>query len=317
MNFKVFIEIAIRSLLEVIFFGGIYFFLNSLRNHIKIDYYLFNILFVVLSTFSIVAEVFLSYIKKIFIDNKSIPPYIVQNSNDLNRYEKHVWTKLTMWCLLFSIPAIAITSYFIHFSKLNENLFELRFLIVMFVVIVTVSSLVFHVSHHKMIAYYGEKFNEGSTPIDNQQSDWYLLVSYFIPWGIIAIMSSALLTYGYYQGKALNFDLHALAFECGGTAWIVTLWISLISEKRSYIDNSANLLKFNDKDNIDESSMYFLISMFSAIVVGAFYLLSHFISYNVTSINILCIVNAFIAFIASITGNLIGILRGFDKYKNA
>lgn len=203
----------------------------------------------------------------------------------------------------------------IYFIETNGLLSVVMILFSIFLMVVIVVSLVFHLSIHHVITWYNNQFNRNNAPSNNRQNDWYLLISYFIPWGMIAIMSAALLTYGYYQGKPLNFGLHELAFECGGTAWVVTLWIALIAEKHSYLDVGANLLNLNEKDNIDESSMYFLISAFSALVVGAFYLLNHFVSFEVTHVSMLCIINAGIALIASIAGNVIGILRGFDKYK--
>lgn len=310
-------EITLRGVLEIVFFGGIYFFLNHTSNQMQFGYYLFTIIFILLSVYSIASEVFLVYIKKVFIDKTLSFSNYIRESDRHDNLEVHIWSKLAIQCFVLSIPAILLMMCLIYFLEINSILLILILIFIIFAIIVTVVSLVFHLSIHNIMTWYNNQFKRHNTVHDRQRIDWYLLMSYFVPWGIIAMMSSMLLTYGYYQGKPLNFDLHELAFECGGTAWIVTLWISFISEKHSYIDCSANLLNLNEKDNIDEPSMYFLISVFSALVVGAFYLLSHFISYKVTNINMFCIVNAGIALIASIIGNIIGILRGFDKYKSA
>lgn len=65
MNSKVFMEIFLRGVLEIVFFGGVYFFLNDTSSQSKFGYYLFAIVFTLLSVYSIVFEVFLVVIKKL------------------------------------------------------------------------------------------------------------------------------------------------------------------------------------------------------------------------------------------------------------
>ncbi|AYQ47236.1 hypothetical protein [Dickeya solani] len=310
INFRLSIAVFIRVAIELAIFFIIFFLSTSDDPDKRVHFILFCVFFPMIAVFSVTVELMLEEIGRLTGINSSLP--LAQTSLPVNNRPARLWARLAIASVMISIPVMIITSVIYHAAAMRYKEIPLLALGGLFWGVFLSILLIYKTFMPKVTQWYQQQLFAWKRNGNNENkafSDEHLVVNYFIPWVVIAMLTVGFISWIYYHQQT-NLDVETFAFGCGGTAWIISIWITHIAKKQAVIDTKIGVLHFDDDDELDEWSMYFILHAFSAAVVASIFIIVKYSPFNITNIFSVIAIETVVAAIAAIIGVIIGMLRG-------
>ncbi|QWT40074.1 hypothetical protein [Dickeya dadantii] len=311
IDLKLSIAAFIRVAIELAIFFTIFFLSAASEGDDKgIHFILFCVFFPMIAVFSITVELMLEEIGRPGGTISSLP--LSQTFLPINNRPARLWARLAIASVMISIPVMVISSVIYHTVAMRYKEIPLLALGSLFCGVFVSILLIYKTFMPGVKQWYQQQLSAGMHNQNNGNkafSDEHLVVNYFIPWMIIAMLTVGFISWKYYHQQT-NLDVETIAFGCGGTAWIISLWITHIAKKQAVIDTQIGMLHFDDDDELDEWSMYFILHAFSAAVVASIFIIVKYAPFNITNMFSVIAIEIVVAAVAAIIGVIIGMLRG-------
>lgn len=308
INFRLSIAVFIRVAIELAIFFIIFFLSAASDDADKgMHFILFCVFFPMIAVFSITVELMLEEISRLTGTVPSLP--LAQASLPVNNRPARLWARLAIAAVMISIPVMIISSVIYHTAAMRYKAIPLLALGSLFWGVFLSILLIYKTFIPRVKQWYQQQMLAGKRNENKAFSDEHLVVNYFIPWVIIAMLTVGFISWKYYHQQT-NLDVETIAFGCGGTAWIISIWITHIAKKQAVIDTRIGMLHFDDEDELDEWSMYFILHAFSAAVVASIFIIVKYFPFTITNMFSVIALEIVVAAIAAIIGVIIGMLRG-------
>ncbi|MGD8204451.1 DUF6347 domain-containing protein [Pantoea sp. FN0305] len=298
------INIALRSAIDTIIIGGLFFYVNPNRENATLI--LFFILFPLAAIISTSGEVIYDRLKLDIAENR---PCIHRDNAFSLRFGERIWLRLAvlaLFSMLIAGPLLYI--FFLVFISAQKagtiSILTGVWLVIMLATYFTVSRVGNQISD-----WYRLRITQPQQETAKNNSDRFMVFNYFLPWAGITMAIAGLLSWAYFSPQRTDIDVETVAFSCGGTAYIIALWVAHVTQKQAKIDIKASLLRFEDDEVLDEGTMYFLIHAWSGCVIVAIFIISRFFSWASFTPLQVTLIDALVAGLSAIAGALSGLLR--------
>lgn len=298
------LNIALRSAIDTLIIGGLFFYVNPAQDSATLS--LFFILFPLAAIVSTSGEVIYDRLRS----------DITQNTSSVNRgnlfsldFGERIWLRLAVLALFFMLISGPVIYGICLFVIPVQKAGIISMLIGVWLVIMLASYFTVHRVGNQISDWYLARITQPQQEISKNSSDRFMVFNYFLPWAGIAMIIAGLLSWAYFSPQATDIDVENMAFSCGGTAYIIALWVAHVTQKQAKIDIKAGLLRFEDDEVLDEGSMYFLIHAWSGCIIVAIFIISRFFSWASFTPLEVTLVDALVAGLSAMAGALSGLLR--------
>ncbi|CDL85995.1 DUF6347 domain-containing protein [Xenorhabdus cabanillasii] len=311
---------VVRAFIDITIIGGIYFFLCSIWGEppsVGVYLIIYPLISIITVSFEIIYDNVKAnsdkYTHRALLNKVGESSVLISGRG--SAYQ--LWGMITLYALMFYIILLLPFYFLLQNNLLSSQLNIWLALIISFLLVVFSSCLIVSRLKHYAIESYGKLFSIKKVEVRKEDSDLHIIFNYFLPWAIIAGAIAGLLAYGYFREESGNFTevitVSVVAFSSGGTSYIISLWIAYVTQKQTILDIKANLLHFEKDDKLDESSMYFLIHVFSACVIALIFIVTHFLSIDHLSPIQITVIETVVGATSAVAGSLAGLLRGRAK----
>ncbi|AJC68376.1 MULTISPECIES: hypothetical protein [Dickeya] len=311
-GFRLSVRVLIHVAIELVIFFCIFFLVGSGDG--KSTYFIvFSVFFPLVAIFSISVELMLDALGRVSLGASSelCSEAVLYSKSSYSTTQRpaQLWSKLALGTGLLSLIVTIVTYVISGFSMFIYKEIPLMAMGSLFLGVTLSVLMMYLYCLPALLQWYqrtvfSEKNNAGKT-----FSDEHLVMNYFIPWVIVTMLAVGFISWGYYH-QQVDLDVESVAFGCGGTAWIISLWITHVTQKQAVIDVRAGLLHFDDDDELDEWSLYFILHAFSAAVVSAIFIIVKYLPFNILNEFSVVVLDIFVAMISAIVGVIMGVLRG-------
>lgn len=310
-------RVAIRSALEVAGVGFLYFFLcGTSLNQSELFLRMFVLLYVPVAVVTVSIEAIHEARNRLVGDE----PADAAGHHALRKphVRADAWGSILPRAMLLSLLAVA--GLFAGFEFVASAPPSPLFTICATLLAVALAALVLvRVASTRYLSHFlgpahAEPLPDGRKKHD---SDTRLVMSYLLPWPIIAAVLCGLLSSKYFSGSAhgsaSGIALIDAAFSAGGTAYAVALWVCFAARTQAVSDLRLGLLDVPESDRVAGGDILFLIHLGAAIVVGAVILLGRVLSIESLTVTQVVTVETLTGACAAAGAALLGVLYQSKK----
>lgn len=298
------LNIALRSAIDTLIIGGLFFYVNPNRENATLT--LFIVLFPLAAIVSTSGEVIYDRLKS---DIAQSSPCIHRGHAFPLLFGERIWLRLAVLALFSMLIAgpLLYVFFLVFISAQKAGIISILtgvWLVIMLATYFTVSRVGNQISD-----WYRLRITQPQQEATKNSSDRFMVFNYFLPWAGITMTIAGLLSWAYFSPQTTDIDVETVAFSCGGTAYIIALWVAHVTQKQAKIDIKASLLRFEDDEVLDEGTMYFLIHAWSGCIIVAIFIISRFFSWASFTPLQVTLIDALVAGLSAIAGALSGLLR--------
>lgn len=305
-----FMNVAIRSALDCLIIGGIFFYVNPSGGFTSVG--IFLALFPLVAIISISGEVVYDLLKGYATEDYAVHR---RTSEDISPagWGETLWGRIASCAILLALITVPPLYWLLQAFSPEGKTLTGWVLGAVCLVVIAACCLTLRIVGDRIIDWYVGRLAMPQQEASKEASDRFMVFNYFLPWAVIAAIIAGLLSWGYFSPRSEHapayIDVAEMAFSCGGTAYIIALWIAYITQKQATIDIRAQLLRFEDDDTLDEGTMYFLIHAWSGCIIVAIFIISRFFSWASFTPLQVTLIDALVAALSAIVGALGGLLR--------
>lgn len=305
-----FMNIAIRSVLDCLIIGGIYFYVNPSEGFTSVG--IFLALFPLVAIISISGEVVYDLLKEYAVEDNAVHR---PTSEDITPADwgEMLWGRIASCALLLALITVPPLYWLLQAFSPDVKTLTGWVLGAVCLVVIAACCLTLRIVGDRIINGYVGRLTLPQQEASKEASDRFIVFNYFLPWAAIAAIIAGLLSWGYLspisEHSPAYIDVAEMAFGCGGTAYIIALWVAWVTQKQATIDIRANLLHFKDDDTLNKGTMYILFPVWSGCIIVAIFIISRFFSWTSFTPLQVTLIDALVAALSAIVGALGGLLR--------